>query len=197
MSKLSENKIICITGNIGSGKSKVSEILRAMNYAVYDLDFGVKQLYEDKKIVRTVNKLLFQEESDVFQKDKISQLIFSDEKMRKKLENYIHPLIKENMKKFIATQSTLCFVEMALVFEQHWEHLFDKIICVVVEEKIANTRLIQYRNFTMEEIEKRRKAQYSIQYKMQHSDYILDNNKDIQYLQQQITHLIGELNNEK
>ncbi len=191
MSKMSENKVICITGTIGSGKSSVSKIIQNSGLPVLDLDAVVNALYYREDVIKKVNTLLFGEESNILNKEKIKLLIFNNEEKRTILENYLYPLVFNEMQQFIAKHH-ICFVEMALVFEKKWEQYFDEIICVVTNKKTATKRLKKYRNLTLQDIQKRQENQFNSDIKMANSDYIIFNNSDEATLQKKVYQYLKE-----
>lgn len=189
--KCQKNKVIAITGNIGSGKSQVSKILLDYGFPVLDLDQVVKSLYEDKEIIQEVNQLLFNEKKDTLDFKSIATIIFNDTQKRNILEQYLYPKVYTVMQQFSASHP-ISFVEMALVFEKQWDKYFDEIICVSTKGSIAMQRLIQHRFLTKEEIDNRRKSQYSMNYKIQHSDYVIENNSTNDILKNNVLKYLKE-----
>ena len=47
---------IGITGNIGSGKSTVSNIIKNLGYKVFDSDHEVSKLLENQEIIRLIKR---------------------------------------------------------------------------------------------------------------------------------------------
>lgn len=173
--------IICITGVIGSGKSLVTNYLRKLGYPVFDLDDCVKRLYQDKKIIQQINKMLFQQNHDTLNIHKIRELIFQDTEKKMLLEQFLYPLVKQQMDHF-CHQYAVSFVEMALVFEKKWDHYFDEILCINSEISKIQQRLMQNRKLTLQDITKILKHQYSNQYKKEHATYVIENNTTIDEL---------------
>lgn len=184
-------KIICITGNIGSGKSSVTQYLREKKYPVLDLDEVVKSLYQREEVIIHLNKNLLNKNSNILDLKAISKIIFTDNNKREWLESYLYPLVKKEMD-FFTNQYLLCFVEMALVFEKGWENYFDEIICVYAEKEIAKQRLIKKRSFTSEEVEERLSNQLSPLIKKEKADVIFINNEEINCLYIQIEKYLKE-----
>ncbi len=87
-------KTILITGPIGSGKSQVSNILRADGYPVYDSDSRTKELYKNREGLAG----LLEKELGVEMKD--LAVIFTDNGKREKLESIVFPLVREDFEQF-------------------------------------------------------------------------------------------------
>lgn len=182
---------IAITGNIAAGKSEVEKIL-AENFPVYDAD-------------KIVHKIL----GNVDRKA-LGEKVFNDPEARKKLEEYIHPKVKDKILEIFHTnipsptgrvregvnpqeEQGLVFVSVPLLFETGFDKMFDKIIFVAADDKIRLERLMQRNNFTKEQALLRMNAQQSQEEKIQKSDYIIYNNSTIEDLQKQTLILVRKL----
>ena len=71
---------------------------------------------------------------------KVGNIIFHDESMRKKLNDIIHPAIREEMirqrDEFISYGEKNVFMDIPLLFESKLEHFVEKIIVVSVSEEV-------------------------------------------------------------
>jgi dephospho-CoA kinase len=189
MPELSEKKIIGLTGSMGSGKSTVASIIRE-RFPVLDCDEVNRDLLKKGNAgyeALLANGLNFLNEEGNLDKQKMASAIFSDEKLRKKSESILHPLIFKEMEKWISRQgSPLVFVEMPLLFEISAEKYFDVIWCVISNRDIALERLQNGRDISAEEALARWKAQLDPDYKKAHSHYVIINNGSLAELREQI-----------
>ncbi|MBR0420678.1 MAG: dephospho-CoA kinase [Erysipelotrichaceae bacterium] len=169
---------IAISGSIGSGKSEACNYLRSLGYDVFDCDEENRRLLEKGNEgyleVQKHFPQCFDEKS--LDKKKLSALVFSDEKKRKKLEAIMHPLI---LKKLNERKDDPLFAEVPLLFECNWDVYFDHNILVVTDEEILFERLIQ-RGLDEKEITSRLKAQMSVEEKKKRADIIINNNGTLQ-----------------
>lgn len=131
---MKQNKIkIAITGGIGSGKSAVSKIIKDAGYPVFSCDEIVRDIF---KVPTVIEKL-----SEVFpdcvlsgipDRKKIADVVFSNEKKLKELENITHPEIMRILNgQMDDANSKLVFAEVPLLFEGGFENDFDKVIIVL------------------------------------------------------------------
>ena len=189
MSKMSDKKIIGITGSMGSGKSKVSEILKQW-FPVTDCD-GINECLLRKGnegycelIQKPYISLL---ENGGINKLAMAQVMFADAKIKKEVESILHPLIFLKMNEWVQQQkSNVVFVEVPLLFEIEAQHRFDEIWCVVCSESIALERLQAYRHISNEQAKARLATQMSVDEKIKRSDVIIYNDDSVEMLEKQI-----------
>ncbi len=187
-------KRIAICGNIASGKSTVQKFLEEKGYKVLDTDVV------SHKLLTVKNKDLYEafKSYDVFNNNefsryKIAQLIFSDEDARLKIASIMHPQVAEEIKKFYENNKSekFLFVGIPLLFEAKMEALFDKIIFVYTDDNLRLERLLKRNNYTLEHAKARIKSQISQDEKVKKSDYIINNNSDIETLKKSVIELLS------
>ena len=144
---------VAIVGNIASGKSIVEKYLEK-SYPVIDTDKITHDLLEKNqaKILEMFNKndLL---DNGFLSRKKLSNLVFSNNELLKKLENFLHPLIREEILKFFENNKNkkLIFVSVPLLFEAKFENLFDKIIFIYANDNLRLERLMKRNNLSKTE----------------------------------------------
>lgn len=195
MSKLSKKKVIGITGSMGSGKSEISRYLR-IKYPVLDCDQVNADLLKKGNLgYQKLNDLRIVELDSNGQiiKESLASYMFSKAEHRKQVEAILHPLIFEQMHKWIYEQeSSIVFVEMPILFEISAQDHFDSIWCVVADLDVALSRLQTYRNFTREQALARLVSQMNPEEKMAKSDIVLQNNGTVEQLHKQIEEALKE-----
>ena len=166
---------IAITGNIASGKSEVEKII-AQNFPVFDAD-------------KIAHKFLGNVDRRA-----LGEKVFSDPVARKKLEEYIHPKVKDEILKiFYESQEKCVFVSIPLLFETGFDKLFDKIIFVQCDDKLRLERLMKRNNFTKEQALKRMNAQMPQDDKINKSDFVIHNNSTKKELAEQVNELLKKI----
>ena len=166
---------IAITGNIASGKSEVEKII-AQNFPVFDAD-------------KIAHKFLGNVDRRA-----LGEKVFSDPVARKKLEDYIHPKVKDEILKiFCESQEKCVFVSIPLLFETGFDKLFDKIIFVQCDDKLRLERLMKRNNFTKEQALKRMNAQMPQDDKINKSDFVIHNNSTKEELAAQVNELLKKI----
>lgn len=195
MSKMSKKKVIGITGSMGSGKSEISRYLRN-KYPVLDCDQVNADLLKKGNLgyekLKKMNIVELDSNGQII-KESLASYMFSNEKYRKQVEAILHPLIFDEMHKWICEQdSSIVFVEMPILFEISAQEHFDSIWCVVADLDVALSRLQTYRNFTREQALARLVSQMNPEEKMAKSDIVLRNNSTVEQLHMQIEDALKE-----
>ena len=187
---------IAIVGNIASGKSTVENVLRKKGYKVFDSDIIAHEVLDDlsEKILEAFNDYDISENGRI-SRQKLGALVFNDKNLKEKLENIVHPEIKDRLKKIFEENKLekYIFVSIPLLFEVGWRNLFDKILFIYTEDKIRLNRLMQRNNFTKDEALARIKSQLPQEEKVKVSDFIINNNHSIDVLQKYIERFIIQL----
>lgn len=187
---------IAIVGNIASGKSTVENVLRKKGYKVFDSDIIAHEVLEDlsEKILEAFKDYDISKNGRI-SRQKLGALVFDDKNLKEKLENIVHPEIKDRLKKIFEENKLekYIFVSIPLLFEVGWRNLFDKILFIYTEDKIRLNRLMQRNNFTKDEALARIKSQLPQEEKVKVSDFIINNNHSIDVLQKYIERFIIQL----
>ncbi len=172
---------IGITGGIGSGKSILSHILKAMNYPVYIADDMSKQLTNTNPGIINDLTSLFGEniyENGILNKKMLATEIFTDKEKLTKVNNIIHPAVINDFLQWQNTQtSPIIFIETAILFETNLHKYVNKSILIISPIELRIKRLLKRDNSTKESIENRIKNQMQDEEKAKLADFIIENDE--------------------
>jgi len=168
---------IALTGGIGTGKTFISKQFLDKGIPVFYADEETKKLYHSKKVIvffkKTLGCKVFT--NHLVDYEKLSDIVFSDSDIRKKIETFIHPLVMEQFEKWAKKQNSETVVmESAIIYEARLENYFDKIIVVDAPLDIRIQR-IKERNPSLSEKEvlQRIESQLPQEEKCQRADEII------------------------
>ena len=195
-------KIIGLTGGVGAGKSTVLRCLET-DWSAYTIQadqvghriiepgewcydrmtelFGKQIIKNDKTIDRRM----------------VSDVVFGNEEMRRKLNSLLHPAIKayilEKLEEERKAGRKIAVVEAALLLEDHYDAFCDKIWYVYTEKEIRIKRLMESRGYTRDRAESMIASQASDSFFREHADFIIENNGDLKETYRQIEEGIRKL----
>lgn len=190
-------KKIAICGNIASGKTTVQKFLEDKGYKVLDTDEVSHELLtiKNKELFEAFKHLDVFDDSGEFSRYKVGQLIFSNEEYRKKIAEIMHPQIAREIEKFFDENKSeeLLFVGIPLLFEANMQGMFDKILFVYTDDDIRLKRLLARNNYTLTHAKARMNSQMTQEKKIQMSDYVINNNGDLEELYKNLFKLLEQI----
>ena len=124
---------------------------------------------------------------------KLGEQVFSNPKIKKKLEEYIHPKVREEILHIFKQDCNEVFISVPLLFEAGFEDMFDIIIFISCKEEIRLERLMKRNGLTKEEAMKRIKAQQPEEEKVAKADYVVYNNSDLNTLKSEIYRILKNI----
>lgn len=172
---------IGITGGIGSGKSVVSKILETMGYPVFNSDIESKLLVNTDSVIIEGLTSFFGPDiyiDGALNKVLLAQIIFSDDTARLKVNNLIHPRVRQAFDDFAAKQTSgIAFNEAAILFETKAYKRFDKMILVTSPEELRIERIMLRDKCSKTDVQSRMSKQWSDNQKIPLADFVIVNDE--------------------
>jgi dephospho-CoA kinase len=150
---------IGITGGVGSGKSEVMHFLQN----TYDCevilsdDLARELMWSGSgcfdRIVQQFGTEILGADGE-FDRKKLADRVFADEKELKRLNQIVHPAVKEAIKERMKTAQSagkkLFFLESALLIEENYNEICDELWYVYADECVRFQRLKESRGYSDE-----------------------------------------------
>mgnify|MGYP000971368970 FL=1 len=174
---------VALTGNIGSGKTTASKIFSIMGVPIFDADNVAKQLYDKPDVIQKLIELFGYEivdGKDNINKSMLANIVFKDNSKLKILTNFIHPLVKQEFKKWYSNLSTnikYCIHESAVIFEGNFIDDIDYVITITAPKHIRYQRVMERNGWSEELINMRENNQIPEEKKIKLSDYVIINDE--------------------
>lgn len=192
MTQNSKPFLIGITGGIGSGKSEVSKYLKALGYPLIDADLVSREVVEPGeiglfRIVEYFGEGVLNPDRSL-NRGKLAEIIFSNDILRKQLNDILHPQIRLRMQQYLDCfrDEPFVFLDVPLLFETDKKSEYDEVLLVYAPEDVCLERIVTRDKITSDLALKKIKSQMSIELKRAMSDYVIDNNGDIAMLHRQL-----------
>lgn len=188
---------VAITGGIGSGKSYVSAMLEEKGIPVYNADNEAKKLtLSDAGIHQGLVALLGEEvyAGGTLNKPLLASYLFADAENAARVNAVIHPCVKEDFKRWLATHSNveIAALESAILFEAGFDDVVDVILMVYAPRELRLERAMKRDKATREQIEARMNAQMDDEEKCRKADFVIHNDGTLP-LDEQLTSFIKQL----
>ncbi|MCL4457991.1 MAG: dephospho-CoA kinase [Nitrospirae bacterium] len=196
--------IIGLTGNYGMGKSTAAHMFKELGAFVIDTDDIVRELLKDPAVIYEIKKAFGDDiiqqsaasgQPSEINKKKLAEIVFEHPHLRISLEDILHPRVFKRVEEEagkINDPSAIIIVEAPVIFERGYQNRFDKIITVFASEDIAVSRL-KGKGIPGEEAVKRLKSQFPIEMKIAKSDFVIDNNGDLENTKKQVKEIYNQL----
>lgn len=171
--------LIAVTGGIGSGKTFFTEILKEKGFSVVSCDQIAREIFEYRFVKKKLKKLFPSAVSGkIFLKvdrKKISDIVFVDKDALSRLNALTHPIIVDETIKRAKKLKSPVFVEVPLLFEGNYAHLFDKTVVVMRDKNARIESVVSRSNLSYLEVVSRMNNQVDYD-SLDLSPYIVINN---------------------
>lgn len=189
--------VVGLTGNIGCGKSTVSNILKKLGVSIIDADVVSREILLDTKVLNLIFDTFgnsIKNTDNTLNRKKLGDIVFNDEKELIKLNNITHPKIKENiLNKIKNIKNDIVLIDAALLIEANYLDIVDKIILVVCDESLQIKRILERDFFTEEEVIKRINSQMPQDKKREFANYIIDNSFSLYKLEDEVKKILVDI----
>lgn len=170
---------VAITGGIGSGKSKVVELLAQRGVAAYDSDSRAKALMASSAELRAKIIECFGSEAyddDVLNRRYLAERVFNDKEALAKLNAIVHPAVMADFERWAEEQEgNYVVMESAILFEAGLEGSFDATVSVMAPEELRLERAMRRDGATEEQIRERMRNQLSDEERCDRSTFAIVN----------------------
>ncbi len=184
-----------ITGKIGSGKSTLSGVARNYSIKVLEADSIAKEVMSNDPSVRSKIESLFG--SEAFSDGKLNRSflaskIFSDDSLRIKLEEIVHPATLEVFEAEFqkGKPGEIIALESAILFQTELDEIFDAVILIEASDEDVIARAEATGKFSQEDIMNRLAQQHYQNDWKEDADFVISNSGDEKEFVQRCNSLI-------
>ncbi|MFH1158149.1 MAG: dephospho-CoA kinase [Pseudomonadota bacterium] len=200
--------VIGITGSVGMGKSTAAQMLRDMGIPVHDSDAAVHDLLKaNGRAVPAVGKK-FPEAlktnaagESYIDRQILGRSVFEDHRKKKALEEILHPMVWEESEAFMERMKKekhrIVALDIPLLFETGWEKRVDVTLCVSASPDVQRRRVLERPNMTSEKFDRIVAGQLPDAEKRKRADYVVDTDKSLDDMREQLRQIVGKLKAKK
>ena len=180
-------KFIGITGGVGAGKTEILNFLSSQeNIKVMLADEIAHELMEkgtdcNRRLQELfVGDSVFDSEGNI-DRNRMAEVIFSDEKKRKALNLIVHPAVKEYVKDIAAREKAvgklrILVLEAALLIEEGYDQICDELWYIYTSQENRKFRLMENRGYSEEKVKSIFDSQLKEEVYRRFCKVVIDNN---------------------
>lgn len=173
--------IIGITGGIGSGKSTVCRFFKLLQVPVFDADTVAKKLLNTHPkiksgLIHQFGRNIYTENGTVDRK-KLAEIIFNDDIQLRKMNDLVHPVVREEFEKWVTTHNHYPYVlhEAAILFESGFFKMMDYTILVSAPREQRIKWVMKRDGVSRQQVEERMNNQMPEEEKQKLASVVLTN----------------------
>jgi dephospho-CoA kinase len=193
--------VIGLTGGIGSGKSRVADLLKGRGACVIDADAVGHEVLEvpdvrDLVVARFGPQVLRPasrpgEEKDRVDRRLLGSIVFADPEALRDLERIVHPRMCLEFEQRIARESErgvepMLVLDAAILLETGWDRVCDLVVFVDASFPVRLDRVSHTRGWTLEDLKSREAAQWPVDRKRDRADVVLRNESGLEALELEV-----------
>lgn len=182
--------VVGLTGQSGAGKSTVSQVFVEQGFALIDADRIARQVVETgspclSELVDYFGTQILNPDGSLNRR-KLAGIVFSNRDKLESLNSISHPFITEEIfaqiKRYAKAGHRMILLDAPTLFESRAADFCDLIISVVADSEQRCRRIMTRDGITLKETRQRMNAQLEEGFFVQHSDYVIRNNEDLERL---------------
>ena len=192
MSETRDTAVIGLTGQSGAGKTTVCQVFDENGFAVIDADRIAHEIMEKgtpclEEVTECFGRSILNDDGTL-NRQKLADIVFSDKEKLEQLNAISYPYITSEILKMInqytEEKERYVLLDAPTLFESRADDFCDLIISVTASEKNRSERIAKRDGITAEQIKSRFSSQHTEKYFMNHSDFIIKNNKSVELLRE-------------
>ena len=185
-----------LTGGLASGKSTLGRWFGDAGFHVVDADQVVANLYRPagpgaRAVAELFGDAVLDDEGAV-DHERLADRVFADGLARRRLEEAIHPLVRDHFRSFAESVNGVAVLEVPLLVESGMAADFDLIVTVEAPVEVRVSRAAD-RGMSAEQARARVAAQSSETVRRTAADLVIDNDSDLDTFRARAEDLIATI----
>ncbi|EAB5281838.1 dephospho-CoA kinase [Campylobacter upsaliensis] len=167
-----------VSASIACGKSSFIKIANELGFESLSADLIANEITQKNAAVLAEIFLLNLDKEGKIDKKVLANLIFKNKKAKEKLENFMHPKIREELLRkmqILEQKGRIFFVELPLFFESDFYQNLGKSVLIYAPKNVSLQRLMQRDGLDKDEALRRIKSQMDIEKKREMADFVIEN----------------------
>jgi dephospho-CoA kinase len=186
--------ILGLTGGIGSGKSAAAQCFVDLGIHLVDADNAARWVVEPGRpalaqIAEHLGANVLQADGTL-NRAALRELIFKDPQQRVWLEGLLHPLIREEIRQYLArAESPYAILVSPLLLETSQHQMVQRVLVIDVPEAVQIERTVLRDKTNEAQVRAILKAQASREERLSRADDVIVNDRDPAWLKSEVERL--------
>jgi len=182
--------ILGLTGSISMGKSVTARLFAEAGVPVHDADVEVHRLYDGEAVAAIEAAFPGTTAGGRVDRAKLSARVLDDAAAIKRLEEIVHPLVRESERKFLAAAAAkgarLVVLDIPLLFETGGDARVDAVVVVSAPPEVQRARALERPGMTPAKLDAIMAKQMADSDKRARAHFVVDSSRGVDSARAQV-----------
>lgn len=189
--------ILGLTGSLGMGKSTTAAMFAEAGVPVHDADAAVHRLYEGEAVASIEAAFPGTTEGGKVDREKLGQRVLGDAAAMKKLEQIVHPLVRQAEERFLAdaerSGAPVAVLDIPLLFETGAQARCDAVAVVSAPAELQHARAFERPGMTEAKFQAILAKQMPDAEKRARADFVVDTGQGFEHARAQVRDILARV----
>jgi dephospho-CoA kinase len=186
--------ILGLTGSLGMGKSATAKMFAEEGVPVHDADAAVHRLYDGEATAAIEAAFPGTTQAGKVDREKLGQRVLGDDAAIKRLEQIVHPLVRQAEERFLAEAerkgAKVAVLDIPLLYETGGDQRCDAVVVVSAPADVQRTRAFERPGMTEAKFQALLGKQVSDAEKRARADFIVDSGQGFEAARAQVREIL-------
>jgi dephospho-CoA kinase len=191
--------ILGLTGSLGMGKSTTAKFFAEEGVPVHDADAAVHRLYAGEAAPLIEAAFPGTTAGGKVDRDKLARRVLGDEAAIRKLEQIVHPLVRQDGDRFLAQAerhgAKVAVLDIPLLFETGGEKRCDAVVVVSAPPDMQRVRAFERPGMSEEKFRAILANQMPDAEKRARADFVVDSGHGFEHARAQVRDILARVRN--
>ena len=189
--------ILGLTGSIGMGKTTTAQLFAEEGVPVHDSDAAVHRLYEGGAVAAIEQAFPGTTSDGKVDRQKLGATVVSDAAALKRLEEIVHPLVRQSETRFLeqarARGEKIVLLDIPLLYETGGEQRVNAVVVVTAPSDMQRKRVLTRPGMTPEKLDALLAKQMPDAEKRRRADFIVDSGNGLESAREQVRNILRKI----
>lgn len=186
--------ILGLTGSLGMGKSTTAKFFAEEGVPVHDADAAVHSLYDGAATAAIEAAFPGTTESGKVDREKLGKRVLGDALAIKRLEQIVHPLVRQAEERFLAEAerkgAQVAVLDIPLLYETGGDQRCDAVVVVSAPADVQRTRAFERPGMTEDKLAAILAKQMPDAEKRARADFVVDTSQGLEAARAQVRDIL-------